>query len=42
MFKTTKHIGDYMDKDNMRKMTDAITKEGDSAMGRVQEVADNA
>ena len=31
-----------MDKDNIRKMADTITKDGDSALEHVRDVADNA
>jgi len=31
-----------MDKDNVRKMADTITKDGDSALAHVRDVADNA
>jgi ElaB/YqjD/DUF883 family membrane-anchored ribosome-binding protein len=31
-----------MDKDNVRKMTDTITKDGDGAIERINDVAENA
>jgi ElaB/YqjD/DUF883 family membrane-anchored ribosome-binding protein len=31
-----------MDKDNVRKMADTITKDGDAALDHVRDVADNA
>jgi ElaB/YqjD/DUF883 family membrane-anchored ribosome-binding protein len=31
-----------MDKDNVRKMADTITKDGDNALDRVQDVTENA